>query len=271
MKIILIIILILALAPALWFLRRRFERSQMYFPILQLEATPDQAGMAYEDVYFTTGDGVRLHGWWVPAESGRRAVLFCHGNAGNISHRLESIAVFHRLGLNVLIFDYRGFGWSGGSPDEEGTYRDAAAAYRHLEEERGVAPERIVIFGRSLGGAVAIELARRKKAAALIVESSFTSAVAMGKLIFPYLPVGLLIRNRYDSLSKVGELRLPVLFIHSPDDELVPFEQGERLFAAAPEPKEFLPIRGGHGDGFLISGEVYLEGIDTFLKKFGPE
>ncbi|MDP8237204.1 MAG: alpha/beta hydrolase [Candidatus Erginobacter occultus] len=271
MKPILIVCLAVAALLLIRLLVRKFEQHQMYYPIRGLEATPGEAGMAYEDVFLNPGDGVRIHGWWVPAEADRGTVLFCHGNAGNISHRLESIAVFHRLGLNVLIFDYRGFGRSEGSPDEEGTYLDAEAAYRHLREEKGIDPERIVIFGRSLGGAVAIELALRARAGALVAESTFTSAVEMGKLIFPFLPIRLLIRNRYDSLAKVGELQLPSLFIHSPGDELVPFEMGERLFQTAAEPKEFFRISGGHGDGFLITGPSYVEGIDSFLKKIGLE
>jgi len=271
MKTFLIICLAAAALMLIRLLVRKFERHQMYYPVRDLETTPDLAGMDYEDVFLNPGDGVRIHGWWIPAAAGRGTVLFCHGNAGNISHRLESVAVFHRLGLNVLIFDYRGFGWSEGSPDEEGTYLDAEAAYRHLREERGIAPERIVIFGRSLGGAVAIELARRAEAAALIVESTFTSAVDMGKLIYPFLPIRLLIRNRYDSLAKIGELSLPVLVIHSPDDELVPFEHGEGLFRTVKGPKEFMSIRGGHGDGFLVTGEAYVEGLDAFLKKIGLE
>ena len=269
MKTLFLIVLVLAALPALWLLLRRFERHQMYYPTRPLEATPDQAGMEYEDLRLTAADGVRLHGWWIPAGADRGTVLFCHGNAGNISHRLDSVAVFHRLGLNVLIFDYRGFGWSEGTPDEEGTYRDAEAAYRHLREERGIDPDRIVIFGRSLGGAVAVELAGRVEAAGLIAESTFTSTVEMGKLIYPFLPIRLMVRNRYDSLSKVGSLNLPSLFIHSPDDELVPFDHGRRLYRAAAEPREFLAIRGGHGDGFLVSGETYAAGIDSFLKNIG--
>ncbi len=278
MKTILAIILVLAAVPAIWFLLRKFEQHQMYAPLSDLEATPGDAGWEYEDVYLTAEDGVRIHGWWVPAERNRGAVLFCHGNAGNISHRLESIAVFRRLGMSVLIFDYRGYGRSEGSPDEQGTYRDAGAAYCCLREDRGIPAERIVIFGRSLGGAVAIELARRlaaesscSKAAGLICEATFTSAVEMGKLIYPLLPVGLLVRNRYDSISKVGGLDLPVLFIHSPEDDLVPFEHGLALFRAAAKPKEFLRIAGGHGDGFLAAGPVYEEGLDSFLRKIGLE
>lgn len=271
MKAILMILLVFAALPAVWLLLRRFEQSQMYEPSRELEATPDEAGMAYEDVFLTAEDGVRIHGWWVKAVPDRATVLFCHGNAGNISHRLELIDLFHRLGLNVLIFDYRGFGRSEGSPNEAGTYRDGEAAYRHLREERGIAPGRIVIFGRSLGGAVAIELARRVEAAALVCESTFTSAEEMGKLIYPSLPVGLLVRNKYDSISKVGGLTLPVLFLHSPEDELVPFEHGRRLFRAAAAPKEFLAIRGGHGDNFQVSAPLYSEVLDRFLKKIGLE
>ncbi len=269
MKTILMIILALACLPAIWLLLRKFERSQMYYPHKQLEATPEQVGMTYEDVFLVSEDGVRLHGWWIPAERARGTLLFCHGNAGNISHRLELIAVFRRLRLNVLIFDYRGFGRSQGSPDEQGTYRDGETFYRYLRQEKKIGPEQIVIFGRSLGGAVAIELARRAEAAALVVESAFTSAVDMGKLIFPFLPVRLLVRNQYDSIRKIGELNLPVLIIHSSDDELVPCGQGERLFNAAREPKEFLRIAGGHGDGFLVTGSAYAEGLDKFLRQAG--
>lgn len=271
MKTFLAIILVLAAFPALWLLLRKFEQHQMYAPLRELEATPADAGWGYEDVHLTADDRIRIHGWWVPVERNRGTVLFCHGNAGNISHRLESIAVFRRLGMNVLIFDYRGYGLSEGSPDEEGTYRDAEAAYRYLREERAIPAEEIIIFGRSLGGAVAIELARRAQAAGLICEATFTSAVEMGKLIFPSLPVGLLVRNKYDSISKVGGLELPVLFIHSPEDDLVPYEHGLALFQAAAEPKEFLPIAGGHGDGFLAAGPAYAAGLDSFLKKIGLE
>ena len=276
MKTILIICLVAAALLIIRLLVRKFERHQMYYPIRDLEATPDLAGMDYEEVEATAEDGVRIHGWWIPASAGRATVLFCHGNAGNISHRLESIAVFRRLGMNVLIFDYRGYGRSEGSPDERGTYRDAEAAYRYLREDLGIRAERIVIFGRSLGGAVAIELARSinaeassPQAAGLIAEATFTSAVEMGKLIYPFLPVGLLVRNKYDSISKVGRLGLPILFIHSPEDDLVPYEHGLALFRAAAEPKEFLRITGGHGDGFLAAGPAYEEGLDSFLRKIG--
>ena len=267
MKVVVILSLLVAGVLLVWFLIRKFERSQMYFPEAVLETIPSAIGLDYDDLFLTTSDGVRIHGWWIPADKSRGALLFCHGNAGNISHRLESIRIFHRMGLDLFIFDYRGYGRSEGAPSEEGTYRDAAAAYDYLHRTRGIAPERIIIFGRSLGGAVAVELAKEKKAGALICEATFTSAVDMGKLIFPFLPVGLLIFDRYDAVSKVGELRLPKLFIHSRDDELVPFEQGERLFQAAADPKEFLEIRGSHGGGFLENESAYCRAINGFLDR----
>jgi uncharacterized protein len=265
MKIVVITALIIIAGVLAWFLVRRFERSMIYHPDPNLEVSPAAIGLAYNDVTLTTSDGTQIHGWWIPAENSRSTILFCHGNAGNISHRLESILLFHQLDLSVFIFDYRGYGKSAGSPSEEGTYRDAAAAYNYLREYREISPGKIIIFGRSLGGAVAIELAVEKEAAALICESSFTSAVDMGKLIFPYLPVNLLGFDKYDSISKVGKLSLPKLFIHSREDDIIPFGQGERLYRAAAPPKEFLEIRGGHNEGFLDSEEIYRKAIDDFL------
>ena len=196
-------------------------------------------------------------------------VLFCHGNAGNISHRLESIALFHRLGLSVLIFDYRGYGDSEGKPDEQGTYRDARAAWRHLRELRGVAGDDIILFGRSLGAAVAAWLAARERPRAVILESAFTSAASLGAEHYPWLPVDLLLRHRYDTLARVSEIRAPLLVVHSRDDEIVPFHHGRALFDAAAEPKRLLEIRGGHNDGFLASGAVYRDALAAFLAAAG--
>ncbi|MDP8213621.1 MAG: alpha/beta hydrolase [Candidatus Euphemobacter frigidus] len=270
MKIIVTILLIGLLVLLVWWLARRFERSRMYYPQSELEASPSEIGLDYEDVTLTASDGVRIHGWWIPAGASRGSIIFCHGNAGNISHRLDSIRIFHELGLDVFIYDYRGYGRSGGSPSEEGTYRDATAAYDYLRKARGIPLERIIIFGRSLGGAVAVELAHRRKASLLICESAFTSAVDMGKLLFPYLPVDLLVFDKYDSVSKVESLTLPKLFIHSRKDDLVPFEQGRRLYRVAAEPKEFLEIRGNHGEGFLEDESIYCRAIDAFLGRYLP-
>ena len=215
-------------------------------------------------------DGTRLHGWYIPAAGADRTILFCHGNAGNISHRLESLRAFHDLGLNVLIFDYRGYGRSSGRPSEEGTYRDARIFYDYLITQRGCRPDEIIIFGRSLGGAVGIELARRVDAGALICEAAFTETVDMARILFPFLPVTLFVFDKYESIRKVDKLKLPKLFIMSRDDELVPFEMGRRLYRAAAEPKEFFEIRGGHADGFLEAGPRYRRKLKQFLKDLQP-
>lgn len=256
---------------ALYFFFRWFERSNIWMPWRDFIATPDVVGLAYEDVALQTADGLRLHGWYLPHAEAVAALLFCHGNAGNVSHRTESLRQLHSLGLNVFLFDYRGYGRSEGRPTEEGTYQDALAAYDWLQ---GRCPELpILLFGRSLGAAVAIDLAARCKGTALIAESGFTSVPAIGQELFPILPVKWLVRTQYDSLEKMQHVKIPVLVIHSREDEIVPFHHGENLYAAAPGPKQFLEIRGGHNDGYVLSEPEYLRGIQSFMDiylKKGP-
>jgi len=242
-----------------------FQARLLYLPASGIEATPADRGMPYEDVVLETDDGVRLSAWYVPAEPGRATLLFFHGNAGNISHRLASIARFRELGLSVFIVDYRGYGRSGGRPSEAGTARDARAAWAHLTETRGIDPRRIVIFGRSLGAAVAAELARTVRPAAVILESPFTSVPAIAQEAYPFLPARWLSRFRYPTVEYIGSAAAPVLVIHSEDDEIIPFAHGRAVYAAAPEPKRLLRIRGGHNTGFLESDAVYREGLDAFL------
>jgi len=233
-----------------------------------LAATPQAIGLGYENVHLRTEDGVSLHGWLVSAPVTVRrgmTLLFFHGNAGNISHRLDSIRIFADLGLDVFIFDYRGYGLSEGSPSEPGTYRDATAAWRWLTGERGLAPGQILLFGRSLGAAVALELATRVEPAGVILESAFTSVPDLGAEIYPFLPVRLLSRYRYDNLGRIASVRAPLLVVHSRGDEIIPFRQGQALFAAASEPKRFLELQGGHNDGFLASGVGYRRGLAEFL------
>ncbi len=237
----------------------------LYYPTREIEATPADIGLAFEEVTVSTRDGVVLSAWYVPSRNERGVILFCHGNAGNISHRLDSIRIFHDLGLSVLIFDYRGYGKSHGSPTEQGTYLDAEAVWEYLVNLKGIPPGKIVIFGRSLGGAVAAHLAATHEAGTLIVESGFTSVPDLGATHFPYLPVRLISRFRYRTIDKVEKIVVPKLFIHSPQDEIVPYSQGLQLFARAAEPKEFLEIVGGHNDGFLVSGEKYISGLERFL------
>jgi fermentation-respiration switch protein FrsA (DUF1100 family) len=245
-----------------------FQSGLLYLPHTPgraLTADPSQVGLGYEEVWIATPDGERLSGWWVEAPQRRGTLLFCHGNAGNMGHRLDSLRLFAEQRLDVLIFDYRGYGRSSGRPSERGTYRDARAAWGWLTRDRGVPPREIVLFGRSLGAAVALELATRVPAAGLVLESGFTSVPDLGAELYPFLPVRLLSRFRYDSLSRVGRLTMPLLVVHSRDDELIPFAHGQRLFQAAPQPKTLLAMRGGHNDGFLVSGADYRKGLDTFL------
>lgn len=241
----------------------------IYLPSTQVTATPADAGLAFEDVELRTEDGVRLHGWFVPGPRPEAPVLlFLHGNAGNIGHRLHSLLQFHQLGLAVLIIDYRGYGQSTGRPHEEGTYLDARAAWDHLVADRGVEPQRIVVFGRSLGAAVAADLANRVDAGAVILESAFTSAADLGAHHYPWLPVRLLLRHEYDTLQRVGTIRSPLLIAHSRDDELVPFADAERLQKAAGDVR-LLPMQGGHNDGFRVSAGTYRQGIARFLQGAG--
>ncbi len=243
-----------------------FGQSRMvYFPQRDIAATPASVGLPYEDISFNAGDGVKLHGWFIPSEPARGVLLFCHGNAGNISHRLDSVMIFHRLGLSVLIFDYRGYGRSEGEPTEEGTYRDAEAAWDDLTQKRRIPPQTIVIFGRSLGGSIAAWLAQNRPAGALILESAFSSFGDAAEDIYPWLPARVLARYNYETAAYLTRVRCPVLIIHSREDDLIPLRHGKRLFAAAGQPKAFLEISGSHNDGFLRSGETYVEGLNAFL------
>jgi len=242
-----------------------FQPRQVYFPDRVLLTDPSSVGLDFENVSLKTEDGIKLSAWYIPSESARGVILFCHGNAGNISHRLESIQIFNRLGLDVLIFDYRGYGQSEGKPTEVGTYMDSEAAWQYLVEERQVSPSSIIVFGRSLGGAVAAWLSHRHTPGALILEATFTSAIDMAAKMYPYLPVRLLSRFNYNTADYLAEINCPVLIVHSPEDEIMPFSHGKQLFEIAKEPKEFLEITGTHNEGFLTSGELYENGLNAFL------
>ena len=242
-----------------------FQSHFIYFPEREITVTPAEIGLSYEAVCFEAADGVKLSGWFVPAERSRGVILFCHGNAGNISHRLESVQVFHRLGLSTFVFDYRGYGQSEGKPTEQGTYLDAEAAWRYLVQKQQVDPTEIIIFGRSLGGAIAAWLARDHTPKALIIESTFTSVRDIGAELYPYLPVRLLSRFDYNAMDYLRQVNCPVLIVHSRDDEIIPFSHGRRLFETANEPKEFLEITGTHNEGFMTSAKRYEDGLDSFI------
>jgi fermentation-respiration switch protein FrsA (DUF1100 family) len=231
-----------------------FQRYLIYFPDKTVFFTPNHIYLQFEDIKYKTSDNVSINGWFIPADSSEKVILFCHGNAGNISHRLESIQIFNRLSLDVFIFDYRGFGKSEGKVDEEGTYLDAEGAWNFLVEQKGFDPARIIILEKQPGG--------------LILESSYTSLPDLGAKIYPFFPVRLLARYNYPTLEYLNEINCPKLFIHSKGDEIIPFSLGMENFKSAPQPKEFLEIQGSHNDGFMVSSSRYMEGIANFIEKY---
>lgn len=247
-----------------------FQGRMVFYPDRHLSVTPESIGLTYEEVQLWTSDGVCLQGWFIPGskEQVQSTVLFFHGNAGNISHRMETLDIIHKLNLSCLIFDYRGYGQSQGSPTEKGLYKDGQAAWSWLLQKKGLQPKEIICWGRSLGGPIAARLARDKLPGGLIIESTFTSLTDMGQKLYPFLPVKLISRFRFPTQKYVQDLSCPVLLVHSTEDDLVPFVFGQKLFESAPEPKRLLKIKGGHNDGFLVSGEHYKQGVKDFLKEF---
>ena len=250
------------------------QASYVYYPEKPVGLTPAYFKLDYEDVRFQTTDGETIAAWYVPASddadtvAGRRlTVLFSHGNAGNIGGRLDSLRTFHQLGFNVLLFDYRGYGDSTGKPTEQGTYEDVRAAWDYLVKERGMAAGDILLFGRSLGGAVVSWLAEQVTPGALILESTFTSAPDMGKKMFPVLPVALFCRFKYNTLACLARVDCPVVIAHGVDDKTVPFLHGQRLFEAAKEPKLFVEMTGGHNGGGLDVDPVYQKALMAFLEE----
>ncbi|MCR9141115.1 MAG: alpha/beta hydrolase [bacterium] len=252
-----------------------------YHPIRRHAYAPADYGLSVQEHRVPTPTGERLHAWYLPAaeespdESSSFVLLYSHGNAGNLSHNLRSLRQLHQLGISVFIYDYRGYGESTGIPDEAGLYADAHAALDYLRNTLKIPAERVLYFGRSLGGAMAVDLAARRPARALILESTFTSAVDVGAEVYWFLPVSLLARNRFESLERLrthalkdvnGE-DLPVLIIHGRQDRLVPFAHAERLHAAArTKRKTLLEIQGGHNDAFLVSKKRYEAAFADFLK-----
>lgn len=250
---------------------RYMESVSLFHPSRRITVTPKEAGLAFEDIYFSTADHVRLNAWLVkratrPEEAA--TVLFCHGNAGNLSDRVAKLTDFRNAGLNVFILDYRGFGKSQGRTTEKGMYADVKAAYDYLQTRPDIAKNKIILYGASMGGAAAIDLASKEPVAALIVDSTFTSSIDMAKRIAPLVP-SFMLAVKLDSVSKIKKISAPKLFIHSPDDETVPFWMGKKLFDLASEPKEFLQIIGSHSEGYALSEGIFLPGFENFLDKHG--
>ncbi len=248
------------------------QERRVFLPTRAVAHTPRDAGLPYEDVTIGTADGETLRGWLVRHSRPRGTVLFLHGNAGDIGDRVPTAALLQRQRVDVLLVDYRGYGRSSGRPSEEGTYCDAEAMWRYLTETRGVAPERIVVHGRSLGGAVAAWLAARTRPGGVILESTFTSLPDVAARLYPFLPVRRLMRVRYPLLEHLRGLRSPLLVVHSEDDRLVPFEHARAILEAAPVTrKRLVAIRGSHEWGFQESGAAYERAIAGFLDEvLGP-
>jgi hypothetical protein len=248
---------------------RRFEHNTVYQPSRQMDASPSQLGRPYEELFIPVEKDGRVCAWYFPAgTNGAPVVLVCHGNAGNISDRLDLCSLLLEAGAGVLLFDYRGYGRSNGKPDEEGTYRDAQAAY-HWLREKGVAGANIVAYGESLGGGVASELALREPLGGLILQSTFTSIPDLGAELFPWLPVRWLGKIHYDTRRKLPRLTIPLLILHSRRDDLINFGHAEKNFAAAHDPKFLREIQGGHNDGLWASRRLILEAVREFLRISG--
>ncbi len=245
------------------------EEKFIFFPVAEIERTPRDAGLAFEDVYFTTADGVRVNGWWVSYSGARITLLWFHGNAGNISHRVDGLKRLHdKVNANVFIIDYRGYGRSEGTVSERGTYEDARAALQYLRSRKDLDPKSIVFFGQSLGAAVATELAVREECLALVLEAPFASIREMARVVFPLLPIGPLLRTRYDVAEKIKAVKAPVLVLQGDRDEVIPVEQGKKVFAAASAPKEFYTVRGaGHNDTFIVGGDAYFATVKDFIER----
>ncbi len=242
------------------------ERYIVYYPIRGLEGDPSDVSLDFQDLHLVTKDNIRLHGWFVPSPGARQTLLIFHGNAGNISHRLEWIRLLHELNCHILIMDYRGYGRSEGSPHEEGLYLDARAAYDWWALERGKTGEQLVVMGESLGGSVAVDLAAQVNPAGLILQSTFTSAWDMAKTMFPLGLLQPLTGIRFDSLSKIDRIRSHILVIHGNRDEIVPFQLGKHLYDAAPSPKTFYEVPGaGHNDLVWAAGPDYSKRLGAFL------
>ncbi|MGR9107170.1 MAG: alpha/beta hydrolase [Gammaproteobacteria bacterium] len=245
------------------------QSALLYFPTHDVFATPDRAGLRYEPVQFKTADNILLDGWYLPVDPTRETLLFFHGNAGNITHRLDSLLIFAEMGLNVFIFDYRGYGQSRGSPSEHGTHLDAQAALDYLTLNRGIPLSRVIYFGRSLGGAVAARLATERAPKLLIIESTFTSVPELAAEIYPFLPARWISRFHYNTRSYLESVDIPTLIIHSRDDEIIAVHHGRALYKALPGRAEFLEIRGDHNSGFLSDRAFYVQGLKRFLEKYG--
>ncbi len=248
-----------------WIAVLRFESMMVFVPSREMAAHPGAYGLRFERLWLTASDGVRLRAWWIPGPREDSPVMLClHGNGGNLSSRVDKMKLFHDAGAAQLWVEWRGYGESSGSPDEAGLDRDGRAGWDWLTLERGIPPARVALYGESLGCGVAVELATRVPAGGLIVDSGFSSIAEMGRAVLPWFPAALL-SIRFDNLAKLPRVTMPTLFLHSPQDDIIPYEQALRNYAAAGGPKTFVELRGSHNDGFLETGPAYASAIRDFL------
>ena len=257
-------------AGLLGYLRSRLQHSRVFLPDRYPDGIwePEAFGLTAEDVWFSSRDGTRLHGWWMPHPSARGTLLYCHGNTGSIAHRIGVFRHLQRLKVNLLAFDYRGYGRSGGTPSEPGLFQDVRAAYQHLVTDLYQDPEEIILFGHSLGGAVAVDCALDCPVAGLVVQSSFTHIRDAAKAMFPTLPLHLAATRQFRSVEKVDKISVPKLFIHGDRDESVPVELGKRLFEVARDPKDlYIVRRAGHNDVHRHGGMRYLRRLSRFRNR----
>jgi len=249
------------------------EKRLIYYPATEVDVTPKALGLPFEEVAIDVEPGVKIHGWFIKAakEPSVATVLFSHGNAGNIADRLDRVLRWRELGADFLLYDYRGYGKSTGSPDEEGTYRDGRAAYDYLVRDRHIDPARLILMGESLGCAVSIQLAIERKAAGLAIEAPFASIAQMANAIYPFLPLGSFIRTRYENVKKVPQLKMPLLVVQGTKDEVIPVAQGKMVFDAAPQPKQYLAIEGAHhNDVYVVGGPGYRRVLLEFISRATP-
>ncbi len=260
------IIILISIFVLLFLSIRYLEHKALYFPFRGIESKPEDMGLDYKNVTIITEDKIQLAGWFISSKKPKATLIFCHGNAGNISHRMEKIKIFHELDLDVLIFDYRGYGMSKGKPSENGLYLDAEAVYDYLVNKRKTFPSGIIVYGESLGAAVAVDLASKHETGGIIIEDGFTSVKDMAKRILPFVPA-FIYASKFDSQQKIKNIKSPKLIFHSVDDEIVPYEQGKKLYDNASEPKEFVELHGGHNDAFLTSRDIFIRRMDSFVRR----
>lgn len=267
MKQLLIFFLFLLLIFLFFFLFFKLSQNkQIFFPVENIETTPEDFDLPFKDLYIKTVDGLKLNGWFIPDEESSLTLLFLHGNGGNISHRLDKVSQLHQLGLNIFIVDYRGYGKSQGAPSVSGVYKDAQASLDYLVDEKEISSEKIVVYGESLGSALAVGLASGNEVGGIILEGVFSSGKDMAKLIYPYLP-SFLLPNIFEVSKDIEKVDEPKLFIHSKVDEIVPIRLAKKLYKKASKPKEFIEVIGGHNTSYIDANDSYLSGIKSFLEK----